>query len=732
MSSTYDRTAEGSASNKLEQASSNDFAKSSEPDTKHGVVDPSVKEAENEDISMKDELIRLTQRLLEVEQKASHEKNEREKLEQIVRLGGDPGQGIEDVHVYEKDTVKWLEHRRNRMVVRFRERYDEVKREERRMIAEFARTQEEINAELETAKKKAEAAPYVKAISEQMKAAGKPVETDGETAEKVEDDAKEEPSPEEERSDAEPKLNRVEWPQWQTSKFSSRRYAIDVLEGEPVVNIEPSSSYWMSAILRPGSKHQLPASNPPPTKKDEVPGKGPLPERIRINSDYIIRFLRKVFSRALTEGDILSSSVIMIRPFKGLVFHEKDIRRQVQAMEERMAKNSESSNDHGKTEAAGTDEQTKPKHLETGATPDESQPEGSEAVKPEDELEDSPEALQHLKCLLEFMDTYIQAKRDYLASEQCQQILFNDIWYLFSPGVEIVDGTGRQAYRIIGITSPNHKAYNPWRNFWMMRHRGQEQDTQEVKPITLYCVYLDYDGVRIGPVQRKFEIPHFEGHKPVNSLEVYPLRFARDAQANLGRSAAPAATWADRSYPQGHPSLRDKLMNRGRMFLSVAMIKHMHYNGPTLDTGEDVDGQVVIDFEEACTNLNVKVVLEETLIMQPPWKSTEPSKEDRCQASCCSGESLDIHHDSYSETKRNESYLASLMPETPSQEPSVTIYPKLLDAELSGTTLDVSPEELLIFCDRVYGFVLRSRKWGKSVSIRFLMERPCLFHADCD
>lgn len=743
MSSTHDGTAERMASIELEQASSKDVAKSVEPNTKYQDVDPGAEEAGNEDISLKDELRKLTQRLLEVEKKATHEKNERQKLEQIVRLGGDPSQSIEDVHVYEKDTVKWLEHRRNRMVVRFRERYDEVKREERRMIAEFAKTQEEINTELENAKKKAEAAPYVKAISEQMKAAAKPetVATDGETAEKVEDDVKEEPPPEEESHDAEPRLNRVEWLQWQASKFSSRKCAIDVLEGEPVINHEPlSSTYWLSALLKPSSKHQQPVSNPVATKKEEVPGKGPMPERIRINSDYIIRFLRQVFSKKLTEGDIMSSSVIMIRPFKGLVFHEKNIRQQIQAMAERLDKGIETSDDNDRTGATSTDEQTVPKNLNTVAKSNSSQHEDSDSDsdsdstpdEPEEKLEDSPVALQHLNCLLEFMDTYFQAKREYLASDQCQQVLFNDLWYLFSPGVEIVDSTGRQAYRIIGITSPNHKAYNPWRNFWMTRHRAQEQDTQEVKPITLYCVYLDYDGVRIGPVQRKFEIPHFEGHKPVNSLEVYPLRFAKDTQASLGRSAVTAATWADRSYPQGHKSLRDKLTNRGRMFLSVAMIKHMHYNGPTLDTGEDVDGQVVIDFEEACTHLNVKVLLEETLIMQPPWKSTEPSKEDRCQAGCCSDESLDIHHDSYWETKRNESYLASLMPETPSQEPSVTIYPKLLDTKPSGTMLDVSPEELLIFGDRVYGFVLRSRKWGKSASNRFLVEKISPTHADRD
>lgn len=524
----------------------------------------------------------------------------------------------------------------------------------------------------------------------------------------------------------------MQWSEWQVYKFSSPRYAIDVLEGEPAVDIEPSSSYWMSAIPRSSSKHQVPASNPSQTKKEEVPGKGPLPERIRINSDYLIRFLRKVFSQELTEGDIAESSVIMIRPFKGLVYHEKNIRQEIQAIVERLNRDSEVLNDNGSTRATGTDEQMESNDHDPEEIANRSQSESSDSDESYDEMIHSPEALQHLKCLLEFMDTYIQAKRDYLASEQCQQVLFNDIWYLFSPGVEIVDGTGRQAYRIIGITSPDHKAYNPWRNFWMIRYRAQEQDTQEVKPITLYCVYLDYDGMRIGPVQRKFEIPHFEGYKPVNSLEVYPLRFARDVQASLGRSVAPVATWADRRCPQGHPSLRDKLINRGEMFLSVAMIKHMHYNGPTLDTGEDVDGQVVIDFEEACTNLNAKVVLEEMLIMQPPWKGTEPSKEDRCQASCCSGESMDIHHDSYAETKRNESYLASLMPETPSQEPSVAIYPKLLDAKLSGTTLDISLEELLIFSDRVYGFVLRSRKWGKSASIRFLMERLSLFNADCD
>lgn len=165
--------AEGLASNESEQASMNDVTQSFEPNKKDQDVEHSVKEADNEDISLKGELKRLNQRLLEVEKKASQEKNEREKLEQIVRLGGDLIQDTEDGNVYDEFTVEWAQHRRNRMISKFREKHDEMKREERRLIAEFARAQEKLEARIEARKIKTEGAPYVKENSEEMKAARK-------------------------------------------------------------------------------------------------------------------------------------------------------------------------------------------------------------------------------------------------------------------------------------------------------------------------------------------------------------------------------------------------------------------------------------------------------------------------------------------------------------------------------------------------------------------------------
>ncbi|KAK5657447.1 hypothetical protein OQA88_3019 [Cercophora sp. LCS_1] len=93
-------------------------------------------------------------------------------------------------------------------------------------------------------------------------------------------------------------------------------------------------------------------------------------------------------------------------------------------------------------------------------------------------------------------------------------------------------------------------------------------------PVTLHCVYIDFDGKCIGPVSRLFEITRFDGECDITSLGVYALCYAGGA-------------------------LRQRLIVRGRMFLEVAGVKHMHYKGLTLDMRDEVDSQVVIDFEEA-------------------------------------------------------------------------------------------------------------------------------------
>ncbi len=66
----------------------------------------------------------------------------------------------------------------------------------------------------------------------------------------------------------------------------------------------------------------------------------------------------------------------------------------------------------------------------------------------------------------------------------------------------------------------------------------------------------------------------------------------------------------------------------------------------------------------------------------------------------------------YAERKLNEEYISTLIPdhEITTQEPSVAIFPRAFQ---DTTRKELSEEDLVIMSHRVFGFILRSRKWGK-------------------
>lgn len=222
----------------------------------------------------------------------------------------------------------------------------------------------------------------------------------------------------------------------------------------------------------------------------------------------------------------------------------------------------------------------------------------------------------------------------------------------------------------------------------------------EETPVILKCVYIDFDGKELGPISTTIEIPRYEGERDITKLEVFPLRFAKHPKI------------------EGKDALRNSLIARGKRFLEVACVKHMQYYGNALETKEEIDSQVVVDFEEALSSQKKKHLEGEgedwtpqlELLIDPPSQERERERvQDGCVYDCCSGEK--IHEDADSERKRNEEYISSLRPEDRNKDPSVVIYPRALN--VTAPELGITEDELVIMSYRVFGFVLRSRKWGK-------------------
>jgi hypothetical protein len=222
-----------------------------------------------------------------------------------------------------------------------------------------------------------------------------------------------------------------------------------------------------------------------------------------------------------------------------------------------------------------------------------------------------------------------------------------------------------------------------------------------------------------------FDFKRFDGERDVTSLEVYPLRFHPAKKADFSDSE-----WKELEALPANERYRQKLIRRGIKFLQVAGMKHMYYAGPTLEARDEVESQVVIDFETAFSVEDPAQKLWKpelkTMIGKPEAEDGDQDAQDEsCRAACCVADN--VHDDSYVDEKQREEYVNGLLPEpgAVNEQPSIAIIPRPLK-ELrtsSGSSL-VSDDELIIMSYRVFGFVLRSRKWGKRC---FKKENPSEF-----
>lgn len=115
----------------------------------------------------------------------------------------------------------------------------------------------------------------------------------------------------------------------------------------------------------------------------------------------------------------------------------------------------------------------------------------------------------------------------------------------------------------------------------------------------------------------------------------------------------------------------------------LATIQPMYYAGPALQTRDEIESQVVVDFEAAFGIEPWRPELE-TLIGSEIGDDPK-IKSSKCDADCCTHQF--VHDDSYVETKRNEEFMGHLLPKTREDMPSVAIIPRPLDAKMPEARL---------------------------------------------
>jgi hypothetical protein len=333
--------------------------------------------------------------------------------------------------------------------------------------------------------------------------------------------------------------------------------------------------------------------------------------------------------------------------------------------------------------------------------------EEAEEEQNEDESTKSPEALQHLECLLRFIDNDVVARRSHLGDHQCRKVFFSDLWHLFRPGMEVISSNGKQVYRVVHVRSARHRVVPAWE-----RYHVSANNKEAKAPFSLTCVYIDFDGRSLGPVSTIFDFKLFDGQRDITSLDVYPLKFHPVRQAEFDEEDWPKIEAL--SPPERTSFLRQRFIEWGKMFLNVAQVKHMYYAGPTIGVRNEVESKVVVDFETAFAvddpqQQAWKPELEILLGNSGAEDEEDTEKDETCQAACCR---------MYIDRKQRTEYIDSLLPkgEQNYQQPFIAILPRPLK-ELLRTSADkelsITPDELVIMSYRVFGFILRTRKWGR-------------------
>lgn len=217
--------------------------------------------------------------------------------------------------------------------------------------------------------------------------------------------------------------------------------------------------------------------------------------------------------------DIDEWPIVLVRPFKGLFHCYDDLRSAVEKLEEKFLTKQESENSLSDDKGSPNDahaEKLDSKGQEghspmvkdgfvhdldskQGPTAAQAHVEGLDGdlkdIASDGEDEDheqsddgdpddpntSEMALQHLKVLLEFMDSEILAKFTYLQTNECKNVFFPDLWYLFRPGQEVISRDGNQAYRVVHVSSPRHQNTQPW-DLWRWYNSRDREDEEEEGP----------------------------------------------------------------------------------------------------------------------------------------------------------------------------------------------------------------------------------------------------------
>jgi hypothetical protein len=134
-----------------------------------------------------------------------------------------------------------------------------------------------------------------------------------------------------------------------------------------------------------------------------------------------------------------------------------------------------------------------------------------ELVDDKDRPDVDEKTKMHISFALNFLYSHIgdaiKSYEDFLAAGM---VKFNHLWMMFKPGVLVYERETEELYFL---------------------NKGDVIETQCGVMYTLTCYNIDYDGQKLGKVQRAITIPKFGNPRTISSLPVLPLEFCEDPKA---------------------------------------------------------------------------------------------------------------------------------------------------------------------------------------------------------
>lgn len=137
------------------------------------------------------------------------------------------------------------------------------------------------------------------------------------------------------------------------------------------------------------------------------------------------------------------------------------------------------------------------------------------------------------------LEPFFKIRESQIAS---RSVRFEWMWTIFAPGTKVYARTFMSDFQMLEVE---------------MYHRPEDKIDHGLERMTasIYCSAFDWDGVKFQRYTYIFDIKRFDGERPIDSLEVYPIEYFNDTD--------------DRKDER----LRTELKERGRKFWKLCTAK---------------------------------------------------------------------------------------------------------------------------------------------------------------